>query len=463
MFPNLSSPLYEGASLVIQMWPGAYLPFEYEGALVEAASSKTSAWIGANLLMSPIYDIKGKDAVEFLNSVCINEFSTLKENGVRHAVICNQKGQIMTDGVVIKLSENHFRSYWLNPPLEHLVKSSKLDVQGEDFSFKEYFIQIDGERSLEILERACGHDLHDIGFARHRLTKIGDKDMRVLRLSMSGRLGYEVHGPAEDFDEVYSKIAEAGKALGARKLGMHSYSGPNHTPGGLPNIHIHYPLPWFESDDLGFPGLSAHLRQRPDIAMFNMVRELQGSVGDDLNVRFVTPFDVGWDHLVNLKKKSDFIGREALAALADQPPRALATLVWNADDVGAVFASQLKGVESEVCEPIERLVDVFHQHFVLNAGRPDKGYIYRADKVLHLGRQVGISAGRVIDHASHRMLSLAFVEPELAAEGTELKVLWGTPGTAQMEVRAVVSRTPFQDGVLNSVRDVSDVPRLQQS
>ena len=33
---------------------------------------------------------------------------------------------------------------------------------------KEYFIQIAGEKSLEILEDAFQSDLHDIKFARHQ-------------------------------------------------------------------------------------------------------------------------------------------------------------------------------------------------------------------------------------------------------------------------------------------------------
>src|SRR3546814_4742755 len=98
---------------------------------------------------------------------------------------------MLTDGVVIKIADDTFRTYWLNPVLEYYLKNSGMDVQGEDISFREYFYQIDGVKSLEILERAAECDLHDVKFARTRMIKIAGKDVRLIRLGMSGTLGYE--------------------------------------------------------------------------------------------------------------------------------------------------------------------------------------------------------------------------------------------------------------------------------
>src|SRR3546814_8908270 len=98
-----------------------------------------------------------------------------------------------------------------------------MDVQGEDISFREYFYQIDGVKSLEILERAAECDLHDVKFARTRMVKIAGKDVSLIRLGMSGTLGYEIHGPSEDGDAVYQKIWEVGQSLGLKTLGWEAY------------------------------------------------------------------------------------------------------------------------------------------------------------------------------------------------------------------------------------------------
>ena len=50
---------------------------------------------------------------------------------------------------------------------------------------------------------------------------------------------------------------------------------------------------------------------------------------------YATPWDLGYGHLV--KFDHEFVGREALEAMVDEPHRSKVTLVWNADDVLGVF------------------------------------------------------------------------------------------------------------------------------
>ena len=449
--PN--SPVYEGATLLFPMGPGVLLPYEYTGVSDEIQASKTSAWVGTALTTSsPTYDVKGPDVVKFFNSVCVNDFSTLSENGIRHAIICNEKGQILTDSVVHKIAPDCIRTYWLNPVLDWLVQKSGMNIEGTNMAGKLFFIQVQGEKSLEIIEAACKTDFHDLKFGAHRMTKLVGKDVRILRMGMTGNLAYEVHGNIQDFDDVYRKIWEAGKILGARKLGFRTYNLFNHTEAGFPNIHLHYPLPWYET-----PGLAGYLQDKPMLGFMNLNRRLWGSVGNDLECRFVTPYDNGWGSRV--KFNHEFMGRAALEKISKKPPRKIVTLEWNADDVGSVFATQLKG-SNEVCEKIEVASDVAFQENMI--GGPGEGYIYRADKVLYDGKWIGISTGRIISYYYHTMISLGYVEPEYAIEGKELTLIWGTPGTPQREIRVKVARYPYLDPkfIRNEDRDVSDIPRF---
>jgi glycine cleavage system aminomethyltransferase T len=443
-----SSPVYEGATLLTPNGPGL-IPYEYTGCKDEILAARTSAWVGTALnTISPYYDIKGPDAIKFLNSICTNDFSGLSDNGIRHAIICNEKGQILSDSVVHKVAEDRIRSYWLDPPLDYLVKKSGMNIEGINMAGKLFFIQIEGEKSLEIVEAACEADLHDIKFGTHRMTRLAGKEVRILRLGMCGNLAYEVHGEIQDFDEVYRKIWEAGKQFNARKLGIHTYNMFNHTEGGFPNIHLHYPLPWYET-----PGLTDYMRDNPQFGFINLNRRLMGSVGDDLECRFVTPYDNRWDSRV--KFNHDFTGRAALEKIAKDPPRRVVTLEWNADDVGAVYATQFKGGQ-DACERIDEPSDLPSQD-ISNGGR----WIYRADKVLANGKWIGISSGRIVSYYSHAMISLGFIAPEYAVEGKELTLVWGTPGTPQKEIRVKVARYPYLDPkfVRNEKRDVSDIPR----
>ena len=442
-----ANPATRRATLLFQMAPGLSLPYLYGGVDYEISGYRESAWIGTTLNISPVYDVYGPDAAKFLTSISVNDFTTLGFETIRHMIICNDKGQILDDGVVMRIGEDRFRTYWLNPPIQFLTEKSEMDVHGEDITGKEYFIQIDGIKSLEILEDAFQMDLHDLKFAHRADLDVDGHPVRILRLGMSGWLGYEIHGPIEEYAYMYNRVMASGEKFGARELGTLAYNEFNHTEGGYPNIGQHYAMPWFESD----PELADFLREHPSQGGLNSNRVLVGS-STDLDERFATPYDVGWGFLV--KYNHDFPGRAALEAVKDNPPRTLATLEWNAEDVGKVFAAMNDGGEK---------VDDISAKRDMN--EPRNSYFgnttYRADSVYDAdGNKIGITAGRIHSYTYNAMLSLAFVKPEFAKEGTEVVVLWGTPGTRQMKVRAKVAHTPYNDGPnRNKGFDMSRIPR----
>lgn len=443
-----TNPAVETATLLFQIGGGTPLPYEFGGVKHEIDGYRKSAWIGTPLAWSPIYDVVGPDAVKFLNSICTNNFSRLTEKGLRHAVICNEKGQILTDGVVIRIGEDRYRTYWLNPVISFLLEKSGMDVQGEDKSGQEYFIQIAGEKSLEILEDAFEADLHDIKFATHRKAMMAGKAVEVIRLGMSGNLAYEIHGPMDEFDDVYNKVWASGEKFGATKLGMRAYSLFNHTEAGFPNIHLHYPMPWLESGK----AMAEHMFANPQMSWQQLNRELTGSIGNDLETRFMTPYDVGWDFLV--KFDHDFTGRAALEQAAKAKRRTPVTLEWHADDVAAVFATMLR----PGAEPCENITGDTECEYVENAFQGV--FAFRADKVFSGNREIGISSGRIISYHYNSMISLGFIDPAEAREGNELTLVWGTPGTKQMNIRVKVARFPYNgDFIRNENRDVAEIPR----
>lgn len=223
---------------------GGLYPYEYTGTKDELLAARNTAWLGVYLsnAYSPRYEIFGPDAEELLNRVCVNrDFNKLPIGGSRHGLICNDKGQILATGVISKIADHRYRTYFMNPILAYYVATSGLDVQAE--SFHEYFFQIDGPKSLEILEKATGCDLHDLKFARNKVVQINGTDMLVHRLGMSGSLAYEVHGDIANAEMVFGTLKEVGKEYGMRLLGCTNYC-QNHSSGGYPNQYIHFNLPY---------------------------------------------------------------------------------------------------------------------------------------------------------------------------------------------------------------------------
>jgi glycine cleavage system aminomethyltransferase T len=304
--------------------------------------SYKTAWLGVTLNSSPVYDVFGSDAVKFLNSVCVNrDFGNFPYGTSKHVLICNDMGKMLADGVMIKTEDDRFRTYCLAPVISYYVMTSGMDVQGENIS-DEYFFQIDGPKSLEILEKACPCDLHDIKFAQNRKVKICGTDMVVNRLGMSGALAYEVHGAAKDAEVAYTKIREVLEEFGGKPQGFKNYPIINHTPGGYPNQYQHFMYPWFSSGE----GLAEFMKKAGW-----MKYPFKGSASDDDDNFYATPYDFGWGYLVSFDH--DFMGKDPLMEIAKNPPRKMVTLEWNAEDVGDVFMSQLRGRDVEPYENIE--------------------------------------------------------------------------------------------------------------
>ena len=429
------SAVFKGVGTTMTMM-GASLPYVYSDVKDEYLAGRTSAWLGVCLNVTPVYEVSGPDAAKLLTSVCVNkDFSLMQAGSSKHALICNEKGHLVADGVIMKKEGDVFRTYWMAPVLQYYVENSGLDVKGQYFN-DEYFFQIDGPKSLEILEKACECDLHDIKFAHNRQVKICGTDMVVHRLGMSGALAYEVHGNAEHGEIVYAKIREVLEAFGGKPQGIGSYGIINHTTAGYPNQMQHYIYPFAECEE----GLASFMK------MAGISLTPYGSAADNKELYYVTPYDIGWGYLVNFNH--DFIGKEALAEIKKNPPRTIVTLEWNAQDVGEIFASQFSGEDVEPYDPIHLVADGDMQKMTV-----------RGDYVVCDGKKVGITVGRTHAYFERRMVSLAYIDPAYAEDGKDVIIRWGDIGHPVKEVRAKVARFPYYNGEYrNETFDTEKIP-----
>lgn len=438
---TLNGPVNKGVP-VLQPAGTGFMPYSVTTPRNELLGCRESAWLGVALSASPVYDIWGPDAVKLLNYVCVNrDFSSLKIGKSRHAILCNEKGQMLADGVLMRKEENLYRSYWLAPVLSYYVDTLGMNVDGK-WIYDEFFLQIDGPRSLEIMEKASQTDLHDLKFAQNKEVMIAGIETTVHRLGMSGCLAYEIHGNVKDVETVYGAIWEAGQEYGIRKLGCVNYCR-NHTQAGYPNQFIHYWYPYLSTSDQ----MTEYMKNGKFVGATARTAKTYpffGSAADDPQNAFVTPFDVKWEYLINYDHT--FIGRDALLKLKENPLRTAVTLEWNAEDAGKVFASQFMGKDVEPCDEITQVGDGGMVPFVIS-------------KVMSGNQMIGVASGRIHDYYHQRMISLAFIEKEYAKEGQELTVIWGSRPSAAMPIRATVAQFPYyNEEYRNETFDVEKIP-----
>lgn len=406
------------------------IPLAYTNWRDEVMSWKESCYIHAGLNNAPTFRVKGPDAIKFLSKVSVNSFKKFSVGGIKHCIMCNEEGLIMTHGVLLRLAEDEFEGFFLAPYAAYKFYSGNYNATGE-FIQNQIIFQVAGPRALETLEVATGECLHDIRFARFRMSKILGFDVRVLRVGMAGTLAYEIHCDSQYAQMIYDHIVESGQTFGIKKLGFWAYQ-LSHTEDGFPQGFMHFPYPWNEDKKL-----------LEFMHMQEFSSPLEGSMGTDPKLRYRNPIEVGWASTI--KFDHDFIGREALEKEMQNPRRVMVTLVWNVDDILDVVASQFqKG---------DHYLPMTECHFGQEHGH---GVLY-ADQVLKYGKLIGISSGRNYSYYYRQMLSLCSIDTEYCELGTEVTVLWGNSGELQKEIRATVSRFPYLNENRNETLDISTI------
>ena len=152
---------------------------------------------------------------------------------------------------------------------------------------------------------------------------------------------------------------------------------------------------------------------------------------------YLTPYDLGFGPTVQFDH--DFVGREALEKISQNPRRTKVTLALNTDDVMKVMGTMFQKTDRA------KYIDF-----------PSAVYsTWPYDKVMKNGETIGISTWIGYSSNEGKMLTLAILNNEHAAVGNEVAFIWGEqPGTGskatverhvQMEIRATVAPLPYAE------------------
>ncbi|GEP39141.1 sarcosine oxidase subunit alpha [Nocardioides psychrotolerans] len=233
--------------------------------------------------------LQGADVGVLLDRVYTNLFSTLKVGKVRYGVMCGPDGMVVDDGTTARLSGTDWlmttttgNAAAVLDTLEewHQTEWPGLDIALTSVTDQWAVVAVAGPRSRDVVATlAPQHDwsAEAFGFMDWREAPVAGIPARVLRISFSGELAFELHVPSWYAAALWDAVEEAGAPHGI-------------TPYGTETMHV-------LRAEKGFP-----------------------IVGQDTDGT-VTPHDLGMSWAVS-RKKTDFIGMRSLArADARRPDR----------------------------------------------------------------------------------------------------------------------------------------------
>jgi syringate O-demethylase len=356
-------------------------------------------------------------------------------------VACNYDGHVIGDGILIREGENLYNLIGrpsMHNWVQYIAKTGKYDVRMDrderstpgtaNAVRKAYRFQIQGPNAMKLIEKLTGKPAPTVKFFHGCIMSIAGKQVHALRHGMAGQPGFEVYGPWADGETVRQAFIEGGKEFGLRLVGARAYSSNTLESGWIPS-----PIPAIYSGDK----LKEYRESLPADGY-----EAKASMGGSFASKkiedyYFTPYDLGYGSMV--KFDHDFVGREALEKISQNPTRQKVTLVLNEQDVtraiGTIFQKEGRAKFFEFPSAVYATLPY--------------------DKVLKNGKHIGVSTWVGYSSNEGKMLTLAVLDKEQATIGNEVTFVWGEEngGTqkptverhVQTEIRATVAPLPYSE------------------
>ncbi|TAL96499.1 MAG: sarcosine oxidase subunit alpha family protein [Paraburkholderia sp.] len=223
-------------------------------------------------------DIQGPDAATLLNWIYTNPWSKLEVGKCRYGLMLDENGMIFDDGVTVRLGEQHYMMTTTTGGaarvlnwMERWLQTEWPDLNVHLTSVTDHWatFAVVGPNSRKVLQKVC----KDIDFANaafpfmtYRNGMVSGVASRVMRISFSGELAYEVNVPANYGRGVWEELMSAGREFDI-------------TPYGTETMHV----------------------LRAEKGYIIVGQDTDGSV---------TPFDLGMGGMV---AKKDFLGKRSLS------------------------------------------------------------------------------------------------------------------------------------------------------
>ncbi len=224
-------------------------------------------------------EIKGKDALAFMNLIYTNSFSKMKPGTSRYALMLGEDGMVKDDGIICKISDEHFIATTTTGGAATVLGCMEEYAQTEWPNLNVYMnsiteqyatFNISGPKTRNIIEKVfpeVNFSNEAFPFMTFQFHGYEDTPIRILRASFTGEMGYEIYVPSNQAVKIWEKIISFGKEFGLM-------------PYGTETMHL----------------------LRAEKGYIIVGQDTDGSI---------TPLDLGLDWIIG-KSKKDFLGKRSL-------------------------------------------------------------------------------------------------------------------------------------------------------
>jgi glycine cleavage system aminomethyltransferase T len=203
---------------------GWYRPWHYGDALAEYWAVREAVSIGDVSTLGKLV-VSGPDVVEALERLYPCHIADIKPGRSRYALLLNERGHVMDDGMILRESETRFVLSFTSGGAANAemwvrdwVETWGLRVHVMDRTQSLAAINVTGPLAATLLRRAGLAD--PPRFLGHVHADVAGVPCHVMRLSFTGEAAFELHHPVDRSVELWRSLSELGRDLGIRPHGL---------------------------------------------------------------------------------------------------------------------------------------------------------------------------------------------------------------------------------------------------
>lgn len=173
-------------------------------------------------------ELRGPDAAEFLERVYTGRYANMKVGMTRYALMLDEAGVVLDDGVIARLAPEHFYfttttsgATSIYRELTRLNTMWQLDCAIVNLTGARAAVNLGGPYARKVLTQLTNLDLSgSFPYLAVREGQVAGIPAVLMRVGFVGEWGYEIHVAAEYAPALWDTLLEAGAAYGIRPFGV---------------------------------------------------------------------------------------------------------------------------------------------------------------------------------------------------------------------------------------------------
>ncbi len=208
---------------------GWWRPWHYGDVLAEYRAVREAVSVGDVSTLGKIV-VSGPDVVEALERIYPCHVADIKPGRSRYALLLNERGHVMDDGMILRESETRFALTFTSGGaanaemwLRDWIDTWGLRVHVLDRTMSLAAINVTGPLAGELLGRLGLAD--PPRFLGHAHVEVAGVPCHAMRLSFTGEAAWELHHPIDRSVELWRALMDAGADLGIAPHGLQALFG----------------------------------------------------------------------------------------------------------------------------------------------------------------------------------------------------------------------------------------------